>query len=175
MEEESEKLLWLNALRQFDYINHIIKSGSWFEEDQRSFYKLKDEFLSKLYYKASKEKSLSIRLLYVPYFLYSSDTKKRAGQLMLQDQDKDRKPFDYYLDMVESSSNDIELPSRASIEMEVTLDKEVFVFHIPQQKTIDWGIDINKLGRKKWISGREYHRMQYLTIKKQLRGLLDRL
>ncbi len=163
--------VWFKLLTLIDQANHLIKQGDWFDEDKRYFYNQKDEFLEFIIKK--RPAGIEIKFHYIPYLKYSNITKDKAGKLMRADIDK--KPFEYYLSMVEPCSQDIELPEKATIEIEINCEKRVFCFHIPQYKTTEWNLDINTLPKKVWISGKEFHRKQLITISNEIGHLKDQI
>jgi|LSQX01.1.fsa_nt_gb hypothetical protein len=160
---------WFKLLTLFEQLNHLVKEGEWFEEDIEEFYLMKDQFLDLIY--REKPENIKIKLMYVPYFKYCQETKDKAGVLMRNE--FPRKPFEYYLSMVEPSEDDLEIPEKATIEMEVNFENRLFCFHIPVERTIDWDMDKNALPKKVWVSGKEFHRNQFLKAKKEINALLQ--
>ncbi len=160
--------VWFKLLTLFEQANHLVKEGDWFEEDKREFYDLKDTFLD-IVVKQNPEE-LKINLLYVPYFKYSTLTKDKAGDLMRSDNSK--MPFEYYLSKIEPCELDIEIPEKATIELEIICENRLFCFHIPLNKTMEWNLDYKTLSKKVWISGKEFHRNQMKSIKYEISELI---
>ena len=163
--------VWFKLLTLFDKANHLVKERDSIEKDNSSFYELKDHFLDLIVKKNPEE--LRIKFFNVPYFKYSDTTKDKAGDLMRSDNKK--KPFEYYLSKVEASEYDIEIQEKATIELEIICKNRLFSFHIPQKKTLSWGLDYNSMEKKTWISGKEFHKNQMNSIKKEINELMDKL
>jgi hypothetical protein len=163
--------VWFKLLTLFEQANHLVKEGDWFEEDKKVFYSLKDTFLDLLIKQGSEQ--LRINLLYVPYFKYSTITKDKAGDLMRSDYNK--MPFEYYLSKIEPCDLDIEIPEKATVEMEVICENRQFCFHIPLNKTTGWNIDYETLSKKIWLSSKEFHRNQMKSIKNEINELMNEI
>mgnify|MGYP007095020718 CR=1 FL=1 len=78
-----------------------------------------------------------------------------------------------YIPYYKYSKDDVELIDKGTIEIEITCQGRLFSFHVPQDKTEEWNLDIDALPRKEWISGKEFHREQYNNIKDELSQLID--
>ncbi len=135
------------------------------------FYTLKDTFLDLLIKQGSAQ--LEINLLYVPYIKYSTITKDKAGDLMRSDYNK--MPFEYYLSKIEPCDLDIEIPEKATVEMEVICENRQFCFHIPLNKTTGWNIDYETLSKKIWLSSKVFHRNQMKSIKNEIDELMNEI
>lgn len=159
---------WFKLLTLLDQTNHLIKEGDWYVEDKIEFYEMKDKFLS--YVIDNKPEELPLTIYYIPYYKYSKETKDKAGELMRSDDQW--RTFEYYLSQVEPCSHDVEITEKATIEVEITYEKRIFSFHTPITKTLEWGINIDELPRKAWLSGKEFHRDQFNKIKDELNELM---
>lgn len=166
---ENREYQWLRVLTLLEQTNNSIKSNDFFGEQRSEFYLLKDNILE--YIIKNKEDKLQVTLYLIPYYKYSFTTKDKAGALMRKDNQKN--PFEYYLSMVEPCSQDIEVPEKATIEIEINLDNRLFNFHIPQYKTTEWGVDISNLQRKDWISEKEFKRQQFQLAKAEINELMN--
>ena len=162
---------WFKLLTLFEQSNHLVKEGEWFEEDRYEFFTLKDQFLELIV--KTKPEPLSVNFYYVPYWKYSNTTKDKAGDLMRSEAKK--RPFGYYLSQVEPCSEDMEIPEKATLEIEVTCEDRLFSFHVPVEKTLGWDIDTKSFPKKTWISGKEFHRSQFDKIKGEIEELMKQL
>lgn len=160
---------WFKLLTLLDQTDHLTKGGDWYMEDKMEFYDMKDNFLFYIINEMPEE--LEVQVNYIPYYKYSKETKDKAGELMREDDQW--RPFKYYLSLVEPSEDDVELIDKGTIEIEITCQGRLFSFHVPQDKTEEWNLDIDALPRKEWISGKEFHREQYNNIKDELSQLID--
>lgn len=158
----------LKLLTLFERANHYVKEGEWYESDHSELYALKDLFLTKFY--KNKPEGVDIELLYVPYMKYCQETKDKAGQLMRAD--SNNLSFEYYLAQVKPCSDDIEIPEKATIEMLITYKGRTWCFHIPQNLTSAWKVDISQLKRKVWMNGKDFHSQQFKLIKAEAESLL---
>ena len=163
--------VFLKLLTLFERANHYVKEGDWYENDKRELYALKDRFLTAVY--RNPVEGAKINLLYVPYYRYCNETKDKAGAMMRADGNK--QPFEYYLSQIQPTSNDIEVPGKATLEMLIEYKGRVWCFHIPEHLTSDWGVDTSKLKRKVWMNGRDFHAQQFQLIKKEAEELLSQL
>ena len=161
---------FLKLLTLFERANHYVKEGDWYESDRRELYALKDRFLTAVYKKPYA--GAKIELLYIPYYRYSYATKDQAGAMMRADGNK--QPFEYYLSQIPPTSNDVEIPEKATIEMLIEYKGRVWCFHMPEHLTSDWGVDTSKLKRKVWMNGRDFHAQQFQLIKKEAEELLSK-
>lgn len=162
---------WFKLLTLLDQTNHLIKEGDWYIEDKLEFYELKDNFLASVI--ESRPEELPLEVNYIPYYQYSKQTKDKAGEIMRADDTW--RPFEYYLSMVEPCEDDVEITDKATIEVEISYQNRVFSFHTPLNKIEDWGLDIDQLPRKAWLSGKEYNREQYNKVKPELNELMEEL
>lgn len=160
---------WFKLLTLFDQTNYLIKEGEWYLEDKMEFYEMKDKFLTFII--KNRPEELDIATYYIPYYKYSKATKDKAGELMREDEKW--RPFEYFLSLVEPTSDDVEVTEKATIEVEVTYQDRDFSFQIPINKMPDWDLDIDQLPRKSWLSGKEYHRDKFTTIKFELNELME--
>lgn len=145
---------WFKLLSLFEQSNHQIQNSEWSEVEISDFYSAKDQFLELLV--KLKLRNLKVNLYYIPYFKYCNLTKDKAGILMRNDSSK--KPFEYYLSLVEPCSYDKELMDKATIELEILSETKIFSFHIPFEKSKNWDIDLSKIPKKPWISRSEFKR-----------------
>lgn len=159
-----DKDIYLRLLTLIDKANHLIKEVNYSEEEINNFYLIKDNFLNELV--SNTPPFIKLEFSYVPYYKYSNQTKDKAGDLMRKDYPK--KPFEFYLSLIEPSDNDIEIQEKATIEVEVIIDKMNFSFHVPYFKTSHWNIDFNKMTKKSWVSNKEFN-------KKQLSDLITKI
>ena len=163
--------VFLELLNLFERANHYIKEGNWYESDRAEMYALKDRFLTIVYNNIGWIRGAGLQLFYVPYYLYSRETKDEAGAMMRAD--NNRMPFEYYLSQLQPSVNDIEIPEKATIEMRIEY-KRFYSFHIPQHLISRWGLNINNLERKIWINDKEFHSRQFKLIKEEAKVLLSK-
>ncbi|MBR3454373.1 MAG: hypothetical protein IKH26_03525 [Bacteroidaceae bacterium] len=161
----------LKLLTLFERANHYVKDGGWYEIDKSELYSLKDQFLTKFY--KNKPEGVEIELLYVPYLKYSSETKDKAGDMMRADANK--QPFEFYLSQIQPCAKDIEVPGKATIEMLISYKGRTWCFHMPEQLTSSWGVDVNRLKRKVWVNSRDFHSQQFKLIKAEAESLLSKL
>lgn len=163
--------VWLKILINIDKLNRKVKEPGWDYESKQEVYRLKDAVIKKLL--TSKPAEVSVRLYYVPYFLYSTETKDRAGQLMRQD--TERHPFEYYLSQVPPSANDIEIPEKASVEVVAECMEQTFSFHMPIGKIKECGYSAASLERKAWINQSAFNTILLHDTKEKLLTLLAQL
>jgi len=168
---EKTKETWLKLIFMMDKGNHVVKEGFISEENKIDFYSLKDDFLNRLIKNTPPFISLSLK--YIPYYKYSNQTKDKAGDLMRSDYNK--KPFEYYLGLVEPSVYDIEIKEKATIEVIVTIENMEFSFHIPYQKTTGWNISIDDIPQKTWISNKEFKKDALEVLKTEIVSLMKEL
>lgn len=161
----------LKLLTLFERVNHYVKEGDWYDNDRIEIYALKDRFLTDMFKK--KPNGVELEMLYVPYLKYSTSTKDKAGALMRADGGK--QTFEYYLAQIQPSPDDIEIPSKSTIEMIFKYENRTWCFHIPVHLTSSWGVDVSKLRRKIWMNGRDFHSQQFQLIKAEAESLLNKL
>lgn len=163
--------LWLQVLIALDGLNRRVKEPGWNYEDKQEVYKLKDAVLAKIM--TDQPQELKVTCYYVPYYMYSTRTKDRAGALMRSD--TERNPFEYYLSLVEPCADDIEVPSKATVEVAVTCEEYSFSFHQP----ISWyqalGGKTDALQKKPWISAINFHHAVAAEQSEKIRALLRTL
>jgi hypothetical protein len=135
---------WLRLLGLLDYCNHAIKQGEWFPEDVKEFYALKDMVMKKLYHHPPAGAIVTLKKV----------------------------PYQNYRDC-EHCSHKPEIRKDILIEMEIRYAGQIFCFHIPFEKTKDWGINIHALEHKEWLSSREFNRENFKGIFEEIRLLLD--
>lgn len=145
---------WQQLLSSLDRLNRAVKEPGWYPEDREAAYLLKDEILLKLLDERPEE--VRLELLYVPYIHYSEASKDKAGRLMRAD--GKRHSFDYYLQQIEPSDDDVDVPEMALLEMVVMVDESRFCFHIPVRKIQNHGVEVGQLPRKQWVSSKDFHR-----------------
>ena len=138
-------------------------------EDRMEFYDMKDEFLSQIVNNTPEE--LAVSVYYIPFYKYSKETKDKAGELMRESDEW--RPFKYYLSLIEPSSEDTEVTEKATIEVEIVYNDRIYSFHTPQDKAQEWGLDIEQLPRKSWLSGRDYYKERFDKIKVELNELME--
>ena len=145
---------WLAILSSLDKLNGALKEPGWYPEDRDAAYKLKDDVMFWLLDERPEE--VSIELLYVPYIRYCEATKDKAGRMMRAD--GRRHSFDYYLQQIEPTVTDIDVPEKALIEMVATVAGAQFCFHIPAARVSKLGIAVEGLPQKRWIDSKDFHR-----------------
>lgn len=160
-------VIWLKLVTLFDKLNYMVKDAGWSKEDEKDFYEKKDEFLKQIATQTPKE--LKVSYFKIPYYKYSDATKDKAGALMRKDTNP--QPFEYYLSQIERSTEDIELPEKATVELEIECGGQTFSFHIQQQKTLEWGLNLNKMKEKVWISNKEFQKNYYKKMKEEIERL----
>jgi hypothetical protein len=164
---KKQEIPLLKLLTLFARLTHSAKSERWPEKDRNEFYSLKDDFLKTLI--KDKFRELLIRLYYIPYYRYSTATKDKAGKLMRED--NSRMPFEYYLSLIEPGDNDIEIKDKATVEMVVEFLDTEWSFHIQATKIAEWGINIDNMPKKVWVSEKEYRQIKLKELKKALKDL----
>ncbi len=135
---------WLRLLGLLDYCNNAIKQREWFPEDVKEFYALKDMVMKQLHHYPPAGAAVTLKK--VPYQTY----RERA-----------------------SCSHGSELREDILIEMEIKYAGRIFCFHIPFDKTKDWGINIDALEQKEWLSSSEFNRANFKGVFEEIRLLLD--
>lgn len=144
-ENEIFKDHWLRLLGLVDYCNHAIKQGQWFPEDVKEFYALKDMIMEELYH--NPPTGAKVTLKKVPYLNQYNDCKP--------------------------CSQDSDHQKNILIEMEVMYAERVFCYHIPLKKTEEWGVNIDALEHKEWISSCDFNRMSFKGVFEEIRMLLN--
>lgn len=165
--EKGRGIQWLLLLTKIDGLNRRVKEPGWQYEDKKAVYDLKDQVMADLL--RIRPGELSIELFLVPYYSYSRESKDRAGELMRRD--PERKPFEYYLGQITPSSNDIEIPEKATVELLITCEGQEFSFHQPMSWYIAQGGDPSALTRKTWISAGNFHHAYLEKMQKEIHDL----
>jgi hypothetical protein len=158
---------WLRLLGLLDHGNHWIKEGDWYEEDKRLFYDLKDQIMEKIH--REPPRGAVVNVLRVPYLQRCTQCKDKAGGLMRSSGGKTG--FEYYLNQIPPCPDDVEIPERASLEMEVVYFGRLFCFHVPVDKMREWSIDVASLRTKDWIPARDFHHSQFKVLAEEIRLL----
>ena len=133
----------LRLLVLIDYSNHAIKQGKWYPDDVKEFYALKDMVMEKLYRDPPKEAKINLKKV-----AYSNKYNN-----------------------CEPCSYEADIQENILIEMEVLYAGRIFCYHIPLEKSEKWGVDINALEDKDWISSCEHNRMTFKGIFDEIRQL----
>lgn len=168
---EGHREIWNRILLITDGLNRRVKEPGWTQEDKQEVYRIKDCVLTKIM--QDKPKELEVSCYYVPYYMYSMKSKDKAGAFMRSD--TDRKPFEYYLSLVEPCEEDVEVPSKATVEVVVKSEDYSFSFHQPIAWYTQIGGSIDALERKPWISATNFHHMQLVEQSQKIHELLDAL
>jgi len=155
---------WFGLLTLVNELNRKVKEHGWLNEDREAAYRLKDDVLRQII--EQKPDCLKIEMLYVPYYQYSNAHKDKAGEMMRRDIDK--KPFEYYLALVEPSANETEIPAKASMEINIICEGVEFCFHQPVEQIQPLGIDVHSLPRKRWIPAYEFYHNWFMAIKSKI-------
>ena len=169
-----KEISWLLVLMKINELNRSVKETAWDYMDKCAVYDLKDQVLAKILTEHPAE--LSVELYFVPYLRYCNATKDRAGELMRRD--LNRHPFQYYLDQVEPSPYDTEVPHRATVEILVTCAGETFSFHQPanwftELQFNELQIDLTKLSRKTWVNPIDFNHAMLTKKKAEIEALLQ--
>lgn len=160
---------WHKLLSLVDFLNRRVKEPGWRYEDKQAFYQLKDRMLISIMRRAPR--SLTVSLFFIPYIQYSSGTKERAGELMRGD--RNQYSFEYYLTQVPPTANDVEIPEKAMVELQVKCLGETYRFHMPAQLVVECGIILGELPRKEWIAAPEFHHNMFAEAEPIIESLLD--
>lgn len=169
--KEDKSTIWLRLLLNIDKLNRSVKEPGWSYEGKQAVYKLKDEIIRKIL--IEKPCELSLNLYYVPYYLYSKNTKDKAGAMMRQDLGKH--PFEYYLAQMNPTAEDIEVPGKATVEVEVICMEQLFSFHMPSSKVEECGYSVDGMRQKAWISQSNFNEILLHNAQMTISSLLDHL
>gem|GEM_PF-524452 len=155
---------WLRLLGLVDYCNHAVKEGQWYEEDTKWFYDLKDLAMERVY--REPPAGAEVTLKKVPYKKAFDQCKATVTAHSLEKCEDDP-------DQAQTRPHDLDVQEKLLIEMEVTYAGRMFCFHIPTEKAVDWGVDMNMLDHKAWISSCEFHRISFKGVFEEIRLLLN--
>ena len=165
---ENKEALWMRILGLVDGLNRRVKEPGWSNDDIRKSYDLKDKVIEILIKNEPEE--INLHMYYVPYYKYSESAKDKAGALMRKD--IERKPFEYYLSLVEPGPNDIELPDKAMVEIVAECNGVEYSFHQP----IEWykahGGTVEGMEKKAWISAPEFHHSLLEDYSREINSIL---
>ena len=168
---ERNDFKWLRILLRINGLNRKLKEPGWIFSDKDKAYELKDMIIQKLL--NEKPAEVDIKLYYIPYILYSNESKDKAGNLMRGD--AERYPFEYYLAQVEPSPYDREVPEKANVEVVASCLGELFSFHMPINKVEECGYDTSKLERKRWVNASNYNHEMLENIEKEISEIIASL
>ncbi len=163
------KKTWSRILNILDGLNRRVKEPGWNFEDKQEVYRIKDAILSRIM--SEKPQELEIQCYYVPYYSYSVKTKDKAGALMRSD--PERNPFEYYLSLVEPCEEDIDIPSKATVEIVIICDESRYSFHQPIAWYQSMGERIDVLPKKPWISAPNHHHAILIEQRDRINTLLN--
>ena len=165
------KLKWLFLLMKVNQLNRSVKENGWSYQDKQAVYDIKDRLMEKIL--KEKPAEIEMRLFFVPYYKYSMYSKDKAGELMRRDGNK--YPFEYYLGQIEPEKEDIEIPDKATIEIEISCMNQTFSFHQPLPWIEQIGIDTTNIPKKTWMNAETFHHTMLETMKTEIEGLFAEL
>ena len=148
-----------------EVMEYMSRSGEYFKDYRANgrlmtqYYVVKDELMYFLHMRFTRTGCLQYTK--IPFLKRCVKCKQKADALYRIDYNKS---WEYHLNMLPACESDIDIPEKMTIELQIRFKNRFFSFHIPEPKTVLWGLSSDELTERNWVPEQDYNVTRTVTL-----------